>query len=217
MATYEMNGSEKIEWRGTILSIQPRTRVWRYITHNRTHYHIGYNLFLNGIADGESELFAVAISEIQQQKNVFRIGDEVQGTAWTKQYPEKEFADYYRAGSLKRISQESFYCDSDSPPWIIDIPDMETYEVRGARMLSKSLWKTKCFQCVWASMSNVEIIWDFDKKISKYRFESFCYGPKSCKLYKMGRPRAVPYKGMDSAMDEGWLDDICTENRDYDE
>ena len=43
-------------------------------------------------------------------------------------------------------------------------------------------------------MANVEIQWDFDNDIKKYRFESFCYGPKSCKYYKFGRPPLVPYK-----------------------
>jgi hypothetical protein len=67
---------------------------------------------------------------------------------------------------------------------------MATYEWRGAKMLSQSSYKGKRFQCAWASMSAVEIeyIWGVSKK---YRFESFCYGPKSCKLYKMGKPRAV--------------------------
>lgn len=51
----------------------------------------------------------------------------------------------------------------------------------------------------------------------KYRFESFCYGSKNCKLYKMGKPRAVPYKDCGSSYDEGWLDEICTENRDDEE
>ena len=207
----------KIEWRGTILSIQPRTRVWRYVTDNRTHYHIGYNLFLDGVVNGMSAQFAVAISELQQQKAEFRIGDEIQGTAWTKEYPEREFADYYRAGSLRCLIRASANSGIAPPPWRIAPPDMQTYEDRGARMLSLSQWKTKCFQCVWASMSNVEIIWDFDKRLSKYRFESFCYGPKSCKFYKMGRARAIPYKGRGSSMDTGWLDDLCTEGRDYDE
>lgn len=96
-------------------------------------------------------------------------------------------------------------------------PDKRVYEYRGARMLSKSLWEGKCFQCVWANMANVEIEWDFDRKIKKYRFESFCYGPKSCRFYRMGRPRAVPYMGRGSALDEGYLDELCTENRDWDE
>lgn len=56
-----------------------------------------------------------------------------------------------------------------------------------------------------------------EKQQEKYRFEPFCYGPKNCKLYKMGKPRAVPYKDCGSSYDEGWLDEICTENRDDEE
>jgi hypothetical protein len=59
------NGTDKIEWQGTIVSIQPRTRVWRYVTDNRTHYHLGYNLFLIGEADYDEREFVVAISEKQ--------------------------------------------------------------------------------------------------------------------------------------------------------
>lgn len=84
-------------------------------------------------------------------------------------------------------------------------------------MLSQSLWQGKCFTCYWAAMANVEIQWDFDRNIKKYRFEAFCYGPKSCKNYKMGRPRTVPYKNRPSAQDTGWMDDLCTENRADDE
>jgi hypothetical protein len=40
--------SLKMDWQGEIVSIQPRTSVWRYFTDNRTHYHIGYNLFIIG-------------------------------------------------------------------------------------------------------------------------------------------------------------------------
>lgn len=208
---------EKIKWQGAIVAIQPRTRVWRYLTDNRTHYHIGYNLFLDGTANGFDGRFAVAISEKQQQIGGFRIGDILRGTAWTKQYPEREYADYYRAGALKRIAAATDSTIPAPPPWIMPPPDMNVYEARGARMLSQSLWKSRCFQCVWAAMANVEIMWDFDRSISKYRFESFCYGPKSCRLYKMGRPRAVPYKGRGSSLDEGWLDEICTESRGFDE
>ena len=208
----------KISWQGRIASIQPRTRVWRYITDNRTHYHIGFNLFIeDGICSNGLNVFVVAISELQQEKNQFRIGYVISGTAWEKEYPEREFADYYRAGSFKILQRNTDDITADSPPWIIVPPDISIYEFRGARMLSKSCWAKKCFQCIWATMSNVEIQWDFDRRISKYRFESFCYGPKNCKYYKMGRPRSVPYKGRDSALDVGWLDEICTENRKDDE
>lgn len=33
----------------------------------------------------------------------------------------------------------------------------------------------------------------------------------------MGKPRAVPYKDRGSSYDEGWLDEICTQNRDDEE
>jgi len=208
-------GSEKITWSGVVVSIQPRTRVWRYLTDNRTHYHIGYNLFLDGSANGMDKQFVVAISEKQQQIGGYGIGDVIKGTAWTKQYPKREFADFYRAGAIKLDNRTAQTNANNPPPWITPPPDMETYEWRGARMLSKSQWKGVCFRCIWATMSNVEIIWDFDRKINKYRFESFCYGPKSCKYYKMGKARSVPYRNRGSSLDEGWLDDLITERRDY--
>ena len=74
-----------------------------------------------------------------------------------------------------------------------------------------------CFSTAWQMGTNVEIQWDFDRNIKRYRFESFCYGPKTCKLYRMGRARTVPYRGRPSALDDGWLDDLCTENRDEQE
>ena len=212
-----MEVQTKVEWEGKIRSIQPRTNVWRYLLDNRTHSHIGYNLFLAGSVDGIDAEFTVAISEKQQQSGRYRIGDILKGTAWTKKYPKWEFADYYRAGALKHIRESKETIDeSNAPPWIMSVPDMQTYEWRGARMLSLSCWKGKCFQCMWANMANVTIEYDWGK-IQKHRFESFCYGPKTCKFYKMGRPRAVPYKGMGSNYDEGWLDDICTERREDDE
>lgn len=54
---------------------------------------IGYNLFLTGKADGEARDFSIAISERQQNRLRFHIGDEISGTAWTKQYPKWEYAD----------------------------------------------------------------------------------------------------------------------------
>lgn len=57
------NTSAKVNWEGEIESIQPRTRVWRYLTDNRTHYYLGYNLFIEGCSSEGKKQFAVAISE----------------------------------------------------------------------------------------------------------------------------------------------------------
>ncbi|MGH4120927.1 hypothetical protein [Clostridium sp.] len=209
--------SLKVNWQGEIVSIQPRTRVWRYLTHNRTHYYLGYNLFIVGDSSEVKKQFTVAISEKQQLKGLFQVGDVMEGTAWTKKYEKREFADYYKAGALKLLNRATVKPKIITPPWIMVPPTMKTYEERGARLLSKSLWKTKCFKCIWANMANVEIQWDFDKDIKKYRFETFCYGPYSCGFYKMGRARSVPYKNRGSAMDDGCLDGLCTEGRDEDD
>lgn len=69
------NNTSKVNWQGEIVSIQPRTRVWRYLMDNRTHYHIGYNLFIVGDSSDGKKQFSVAISEKQQFKGLFQIGD----------------------------------------------------------------------------------------------------------------------------------------------
>jgi len=64
----------------------------------------------------------------------------------------------------------------------------------------------------------VEIIidhWNPSKK--RYRFETFCYGPKSCILYKAGPTRKVPgRKGM-SYTEEDWVDEDATAHRGLDD
>ena len=38
----------------------------------------------------------------------------------------------------------------------------------------------------------------------RYRFETFCYGPRSCTFYKAGAPRKVPSrKGMTWVEEDG--------------
>ena len=68
------NTQEKIEFSGTIRSVQPRSNVWRYRLDNRTHSLTGYNLFLSGTAEGEDKDFTVAISEKQMMKYQFPNG-----------------------------------------------------------------------------------------------------------------------------------------------
>ncbi|MDX9889039.1 MAG: hypothetical protein RBS51_07270 [Anaerovoracaceae bacterium] len=119
------NVSTKVEWEGKIVSIQPRTRVWRYLIDNRTHYHLGYNFFVEGCSSEDKNEFVVAISEKQLLKGLFRIGDVIKGTAWTKKYEEREFADYYRAGSLKLVDREDDNLEITSPPWVMMPPSMQ--------------------------------------------------------------------------------------------
>lgn len=212
----EAQNQQKIEFNGRIISVQPRSNVWRYKLDNRTHSLTGYNLFLSGEVNGVVCDFSVAISEKQQQKHSFYIGDEIKGTAWTKKYPKLEYADYYRAGSFKKIIAATLPDIEHVSPWTGEVPNLSIYAWRGCRMLDSRRWKSKCFTCKWACMANVAIEYNWGVS-QKFRFESFCYGPKNCKLYSMGKPRAVPYKDCGSDYDCGWLDEICTERRREDE
>jgi hypothetical protein len=69
---------KKITYQGKVMAVQPRSNVWCYRLDNRTHSYVGYNIFLVGEADGEKKDFVVAISEKQQEKLRFHIGDEIE-------------------------------------------------------------------------------------------------------------------------------------------
>lgn len=127
----------KISFQGIIKSVQPRSTVWRYRLDNRTHRTVGYNIFLTGIADCEEKDFAIAISEKQQEKYKFHIGDEIKGTGWTKKYPEWEYADYYRTGAFKKIQENNVVPIKDGTPWTSEVPELSVYDWRGCRMLDK--------------------------------------------------------------------------------
>ncbi len=206
-----VNKQKKIKYIGTVISVQPRSNVWRYRLDNRNHSTTGYNLFLEGIADDVEGRFSVAISEKQQEKLRCRIGDTISGTAWTKKYPQWEYADYYRAGALKKL-KAVITAEESAHPWNGEVPQLSVYDERGCRMLDTRTYKGKCFTCKWACMANVTIEYDWGVR-QKFRFESFCYGPKNCPLYKRGKPRPVPYKGWDPDYDDGFFDEICTERR----
>ena len=87
----------------------------------------------------------------------FHIGDQISGTAQTKMYPKLEYADYYRAGALKKISEATTVEVNLKESWVDEVPELSVYDWRGCRMLDAKLWKGKCFTCKWACMANVAI------------------------------------------------------------
>ena len=52
----DKNNQDKISFSGVILSVQPRSNVWRYRLDNRTHSMTRYNIFLKGTAYDEGWL-----------------------------------------------------------------------------------------------------------------------------------------------------------------
>ncbi len=210
-----MPSKEKLKWEGTIISVQPRIRLIRSFDQS-SHNYLGYMLLIDGKIDQDIRIFTEGIGKATQFKFEFRNGDEVSGNCLPVNYPEKESVDYYKVAALKVIRRSSE--ENNPPPWTNLSPTLEEYRARGHRRLSKQTYNSKCLSCIWGCCMSVEIIidqWQQDKV--KYRYETFCYGPKSCKYYKAGPNRKVPgRKGM-VWEEPDWVDEQAIDHRDLDE
>jgi hypothetical protein len=114
---------------------------------------------------------------------------------------------------LKVIEQPNALA-STAPPFEGVPPDLETYGRRGHRGLDPRTYDTKCTTCVWGCRMPVEITVDhWNPSQKRYRFETFCYGPKSCHFYRAGATRKVPgRKGM-TWEEADWVDEEATSHR----
>ena len=211
-----MKNMEKIYFKGKLLGIQPRIRLLRSFD-ERSHTYLGYNLFIDGAIEDQERLFSVAVGKATQNKYKFEAGCTIQGYCHAVDDPRKEVAEYYKVSKLE-ITKKEINDPTQPPPWLGIPEDLTTYRERGHRRLSVSVYENKCSYCIWACKIPVEMIidqWNPTKK--QYRFETFCYGPKSCSLYKSGPTRKVPgRKGM-TYEEEDWVDEDATSHRGEDE
>lgn len=64
----------------------------------------------------------------------------------------------------------------------------------------------------------VEMIIDqWNPSAKQYRYETFCYGPKSCSAYKAGTIRKVPGRKGIIWEEEDWVDEEETSHRGMDD
>lgn len=181
----------KVAWRGLIYSVQPRIRLTRSFD-QRQHEYLGYVLRLEGIIEGELREFGVAISQLDQEKHQFCQQQMIEGEGWPVANPKTEVAEIYRASRL-RIVEEAVEEILAPPPWRGVPPPLPTYRERGHRRLSSITYDTACIRCMWGCRMPVEIIVDqWKPSVRKHRFETFCYGPLSCRVYMPGPTRKVP-------------------------
>ncbi|MDW7656408.1 MAG: hypothetical protein SCM11_04450 [Bacillota bacterium] len=223
---------DKMNFKGTIRSIQPRIRLMRSFDES-SHSYLGYVIALSGWLMTETEthapdnsglepaesaiLFSIAIGPAAQAKHQFRAGDQISGTCVPVVDAQLETADYNKVSRLKKIAAAP---DSvqQPPPWLTLLPDLETYRQRGPRRLSSITYKNKCNTCIWGCQMPVEIIIDhWNPGPRHYRFETFCYGPLSCRLYKAGPNRKVEGRHGMVYIEEDWVDQELTGHRETDE
>lgn len=210
------SGVEKIAWTGRLLGVQPRIRLLRSFD-ERQHSYQGYVLRVDGTCDEETGEFLVAVGKGTHEKHRFRAGMELSGQSVPVDDPRMETAGFYKTSRVKVI-KEAEGEPAVGPPFLDVPPDLPTYRERGHRRLDARTYEAKCATCIWRCRMSVEITVDhWNPSLKKYRYETFCYGPKSCAIYRAGSTRKVPgRKGM-SYTEEDWVDEDATSHRGLDD
>jgi len=167
--------------------------------------------------DEQEREFLVGIGKGAQAKHEFRAGDIVSGQCQPVEDKRRETVEFYKVSKLKvleRVEEQ----EGQAAPWFGVPADLQTYRARGHRRLDARTYEAKCSSCIWGCRMAVEMIIDQWRPSQKrYRYETFCYGPKSCGLYRAGPTRKVPgRKGM-SWEEEDWVDEEAVAHRSMDE
>lgn len=131
--------------------------------------------------------------------------------------PRIEAAEYYKTSKLKIIERGNLPQDTN-PPYHMNLPVLEVYRERGHRRLDPRTYGSKCSTCIWGCLMPVELIVDhWNPSNKKNRFETFCYGPKSCSIYKPGPTRKVPGRRGMTWEEEDWVDEEAVSHRGNDD
>lgn len=210
------NRATRLSWQGKLIAVQPRIRLlWSF--DQRNHSYLGYVLRVRGVIDDQEQKFLVGIGKGGQAKHGFRVGDVVSGQCLPVEDNRTETVKFYKASKLK-VLERQVEEQWESPPWLGVPPDLPTYRQRGHQRLDARTYEARCKSCIWGCKMAVEMIIDqWNPSRKKYRYETFCYGPKSCSFYKAGPTRKVPgRKGM-SWTEEDWVDEDATSRRSMDE
>jgi hypothetical protein len=205
--------TEKLPWSGNLIAIQPRIRLLRSFD-QRQHSYLGYVLRIDGTCGDETGEFLVAVGKGAHRKYKFQRGMTLSGLSVPVNEPRMEVSKFYKTSKMRvegRCEPES---NSSTSPFGGIPPDLEIYRERGHRRLDARTYKAKCLTCIWGCRMPVEMIVDhWNPSQKRYRFETFCYGPKSCTLYRAGATREVPGRRGMTWEEEDWVDEDETSHR----
>ncbi len=206
----------KLDWRGQITSVQPRFRLLRSFD-QRNHTYLGYALRVLGTIDGEHREAWIGVGPAAHEKHRFEVGQQASGRAQAVVDPRTEPVEFYKVAGVVVEARDG--SPTSAPPWQGIAPPIEVYRGRGPRRLAARTYASAaCSSCIWGARMPVEIVvdhWNPDQK--RYRFETFCYGPKSCGLYRPGPTRKVPGRRGMTYEEEDWIDAEETAHRGPDE
>ena len=209
-------GKEKVAWSGCIVAVQPRIRLRRSFD-QRHHGYQGYVLRIAGTCGDQACEFLIAVGKGAHEKYRFCAGMQLSGFSVPVDDPRLEIGNFYKTSGIK-IGRESEARSSAMPPFQGVPPGLETYRSRGHRRLDARTYESKCTACIWGCRMPVEMIVDhWNPSQKRYRFETFCYGPKSCPLYRAGATRKVPGRDGMTWEEEDWVDEDAISHRGHDD
>jgi hypothetical protein len=204
--------NKKIMWQGVLLSVQPRIRLTRSFD-QRSHTYLGYSLKVRGRVGSEAREFLVAVGQGAHAKHQFQAGTTVSGDGLPVPDARQETAEFYKVSKLK-VGPPEAVDETTPPPWRGVPPPLEVYRERGHRRLATRTFNEKCCSCIWGCRMPVEMIIDqWNPSRRRYRTETFCYGPLSCRLHQAGPARTVPGRRGMTYTEEDWVDDEVTSRR----
>ena len=204
--------TQKLKFQGEVVAVQPRIHLLRSFD-QRSHNYLGYVVGLEGTIRGERRDFSVALGKATYAKHQFRVGDEICGECLPIPDTRKEAAEFYKVSKLRLLGRRPV-SSGTPPPWVGQAPGLDTYRERGHRRLAARTYDTKCAACIWGCRMAVEIIVDhWNPSVRRWRFETFCYGPKSCPSYRPGPTRKVPGRRGMTWEEEDWIDEEETSHR----
>lgn len=196
--------------------MQPRIRLGRSFD-QRNHMYLGYALRVRGNIGSEPKEFLVGVGEGAHAKHQFRAGDAVSGEALPVADPRIETVEFYKVSNVV-VSVRGTAEEAPPPPWRDVPPPLSVCRERGHRRLVARTYEEKCATCIWGCHMAVEMIIDqWNPSNRRYRTETFCYGPRSCPLYRSGPVRKVPGRRGMSYTEEDWVDEEATSHRSSDE
>ena len=203
----------KAQWEGVVQSVQPRIRLLRSFD-ERHHNYLGYALWVRGeMEHNDDSEFWIGIGKAAYAKHKFQISDQIKGVCQRIADEQKESVQFYKVSKLEIIQRSKLNVPSP-PPFHGDLPTLDEYRQRGHRRLDTGTYNSKCQTCLWGCRMAVEMIVDHWNPANKrYRYETFCYGPKSCSIYQAGPKRKVPGRKDMSWTEEDWIDEEATSHR----
>ena len=214
--TGAMTNKEKVVWFGSLTSVQPRIRLLRSFD-QRHHAYQGYVLRLMGTIGEKTGEFSIAVGKKAHEIHQFRAGMQLSGLSIAVNDPRRETAGHYKTSRIK-VEKSAEDTSPEGSPFLGVPPDLPTFRERGHRRLDTRTYESKCSTCIWGCRMPVEIIIDqWKPSEKKYRFETFCYGPKSCPLFRAGATRKVPGRRGMMWEEEDWVDEEATSHRGIDD